>query len=117
MYLIKINGLKLKALFLHDIALLINNKQKKGYLWCGPRSPIEERDRASKLATDLMEKYSMYELIVLGDSVPLKIEAEIESIIRRKCRRIKNENRTYKNHEFIRLFRTGRNSYNVYIAD
>ena len=23
----------------------------------------------------------------------------------------------YKNHEFIRLFRTGRNSYNVYIAD
>ena len=29
---------------------------------------------ASKLATDLMEKYSMYELIVLGDSVPLKIE-------------------------------------------
>jgi hypothetical protein len=70
-----------ESLFLHDIALLIDNKLKKGYLWFGPRSAESDRDRATKLASEIMDKYSMYELIVLGQTVPLKIDAEIEQLL------------------------------------
>jgi hypothetical protein len=70
-----------ESLFPHDIALLIDNKAKKAYLWFGDRSDEALRDKAQQLATEMMKKYTMYELIVLGTTVPMKIEAEIENLL------------------------------------
>ena len=76
------NWVESESLFLHDIALLIDNKTKKVYLWFGKHSSENERDRGSKLASEMMNKYKSYDLIVLGDNVvPLKIQSEIEILL------------------------------------
>ena len=68
-------------LYPHDIALLIDNKAKKIYLWFGDRSEKADREQGTHLAKDLMTKYKMYEFTILSDVIPLKIQAEIEDLL------------------------------------
>lgn len=69
------------TLFPHDIAILIDNKIKKAYLWFGNRSDPTLKANAEKKAKELISKYG-YELIILvGETVPMKIEAEIETLL------------------------------------
>jgi hypothetical protein len=71
--------LETESLFLHDIALLIDNKQKLIYLWYGKFATDE--DFATKIAEETVKKYKSYELIVLGDEIPLKVQAEIDILL------------------------------------
>jgi hypothetical protein len=68
-------------LYPHDVALLIDNKAKKIYLWFGDRSEKADREQGTHLAEDLMTKYKMYEFTILSDVVPLKVQAEIEDLL------------------------------------
>jgi hypothetical protein len=68
-------------LYPHDIALLIDNKGKKVYLWFGEKSEDADRANGKTLAEELMTKYKMYELVQLTDVVPLKIQSEIEDLL------------------------------------
>jgi hypothetical protein len=68
-------------LYPHDIALLIDNKAKKVYLWFGDRSEEETQQQAERQANEVMDKYKMYDYIVLTDVIPLKVQAEIEDLL------------------------------------
>ncbi|MHA1520464.1 MAG: hypothetical protein ACTSRK_09800 [Promethearchaeota archaeon] len=67
-------------LFLHDIALLIENTEKRVYMYSGPKTSKKDQEIGIKLAQSIIEKFS-YEFIILGTAVPLKIQAEIDLLL------------------------------------
>ncbi|MHA1583724.1 MAG: hypothetical protein ACTSVU_08500 [Promethearchaeota archaeon] len=68
-------------LFPHDVALLIHVEEKKVYFYCGPKSTQEECKLGKKLASEMMDKYKTYEMLVLEDIIPLKIQSEIDLLM------------------------------------
>lgn len=76
----KMDWLESENLFLHDIALLIENTEKKAYLYSGPKTSKSEHELGMELAQKIIQKFN-YELIILEDSVPLKIQAEIDLLL------------------------------------
>ncbi len=71
-----------EQLFPHDVALLLDKDKKQAYFWTGMRAGIDEKDEGLKRARDMMEKYKLYELIALGDSVvPLNVQNEVEKLL------------------------------------
>ncbi len=67
-------------LFLHDIALLIENTEKKVYFYAGPKSDIKDHAVGQQLAQDVVQKFG-YSFIVLDDVIPLKIQKEIDLLL------------------------------------
>ena len=39
----------------HDVALLIDNKQKKVYFWAGPKADETQCDRGTQMASEMMQ--------------------------------------------------------------
>ncbi len=71
-----------KELFPHDIALLVEMKENKVYLWFGPFSKKEIREAAEQRAKEYMKNYGEMKLDVLDqDTIPLKLQAEIEQLL------------------------------------
>ncbi|MHA1672549.1 MAG: hypothetical protein ACTSYI_02890 [Promethearchaeota archaeon] len=76
----KLDWIESESLFLHDIALLIENTEKRVYMYSGPKSTKKEQEIGIKLAQNIIEKFS-YEFIILGTAVPLKIQSEIDLLL------------------------------------
>ncbi len=76
----KMDWIESESLFLHDIALLIENTEKRVYMYSGPKSSKKEQEIGIDLAQNIIEKFS-YEFIILGTAVPLKIQAEIDLLL------------------------------------
>lgn len=69
-------------LFPHDIALLVEMKEMKVYLWFGPFSKKELRVAAEEQAQKYMQNYKDMKLEVLNEqTIPLKLQAEIEELL------------------------------------
>jgi hypothetical protein len=88
---VKAQWIETEQLFLHDIALLIDNKAKKGYLWFGSKSELAARTEAERLAKDLISKYKSYELLVMSETIPLKVEIEIQQLLGEEADPTKNK--------------------------
>lgn len=67
-------------LFLHDIALLIENTEKKVYFYKGPKSDKRDHAMGKELAQSVVQKFG-YSFIELGDVIPLKIQKEIDLLL------------------------------------
>ncbi|MHA1673433.1 MAG: hypothetical protein ACTSYI_07380 [Promethearchaeota archaeon] len=76
----KLDWIESESLFLHDIALLIENTEKRVYMYSGPKSSKKEQEIGIELAQKIIEKFS-YEFNILGTAVPLKIQAEIDLLL------------------------------------
>lgn len=72
-----------EKIYPHDIVLLLEPKDKKIYLWTGSRAPNSLVEEALLKAKELKEKYTKFELVEVGDVLPMKVEAEIEERIDR----------------------------------
>jgi hypothetical protein len=69
-------------LYPHDLALLINNEEKLVYHWVGRQTKESEREIGMKLATELMDRYSAFKLIILDENVtPLQVQKEIDALL------------------------------------
>ncbi len=69
-------------LFPHDIALLVEMKEMKVYVWFGPFSKKELRVAAEERAQDHMKKYPEMKHEILNEqTIPLKLQAEIEELL------------------------------------
>jgi len=65
-------------LYPHDIALILDPSEKKIYLWEGYRATTQSRKDAIPYINEIKEKYSSFAFEELKDSVPLKVQAEID---------------------------------------
>jgi len=88
---VKAQWIETEQLFLHDIALLIDNKAKKGYLWFGTKSDLTARTEGERLAKDLIARYKSYELLVMSETIPLKVELEIQQLLGEEADPTKNK--------------------------
>ncbi|MCF2139422.1 MAG: hypothetical protein K9W44_05135 [Candidatus Lokiarchaeota archaeon] len=67
-------------LFLHDIALLIENTEKKVYFYAGPKSAKKDHELGKQLAQNIVKKFG-YDFIILDTAVPLAIQKEIDLLL------------------------------------
>lgn len=72
-----------EKIYPHDIVLILEPKNKKIYLWKGPRAPQSLIFEALPEVDKLKEKFEKFEYIELGDVIPMKVETEIEERIDR----------------------------------
>ncbi len=79
--LTKMQFIESESLYPHDIALLIDNEEKKIFFYSGSKSKEQEIKIGIDLASKTIDKFKMYEFVILGDVVPLKIQAQIDEIM------------------------------------
>ena len=70
-----------ESLYPHDIALLIDNEEKKVFFYSGVKSKERERKIGIDLASKIINKFKMYKFEILEDVIPLKIQAQIDEIM------------------------------------
>ncbi|MBD3353435.1 MAG: hypothetical protein GF364_18275 [Candidatus Lokiarchaeota archaeon] len=62
----------------HDIALFLDPKEEKIYIWQGPRVDSVVEEDIEPYIDELKIKYEKFKFEKLGDVIPLKVEKEIE---------------------------------------
>ncbi|QEE14692.1 hypothetical protein DSAG12_00505 [Promethearchaeum syntrophicum] len=70
-----------ETLYPHDIALLIDNEEKKVYFYSGVKSKEREQKIGIDLASKIINKFKMFEFVLLDSVIPLKVQAEIDEMI------------------------------------
>ncbi len=70
-----------ESLYPHDIALLIDNEEKKVFFYSGTKSKEREIKIGIDLASKIINKFKMYEFVILEDVVPLKVQARIDEMM------------------------------------
>ncbi len=70
-----------ESLYPHDIALLIDNEEKKVYFYSGVKSKEREQKIGIELASKIINKFKMFEFVLLDNVIPLKVQAEIDEMI------------------------------------
>ncbi len=70
-----------ESLYPHDIALLIDNEEKKVFFYAGVKSKERERKIGIDLASKIIKKFKMYKFEILQDVIPLKIQVQIDEIM------------------------------------
>ncbi|UYP46179.1 hypothetical protein NEF87_002464 [Candidatus Lokiarchaeum ossiferum] len=77
----KQDWIEAEDLFPHDVALLIENDQRKVYFYSGSKCKAEEREQGLQSSQDILNKFPSYSLEILSDAIPLKIQAEIDLLL------------------------------------
>lgn len=77
----KQDWIEAEDLFPHDVALLIENDQRKVYFYSGSKCKAEEREQGLQSSQDILTKFPSYSLEILSDVIPLKIQAEIDLLL------------------------------------
>jgi len=70
-----------ESLYPHDIALLIDNEERKVYFYSGVKSKEREQKIGIDLASKIIKKFKMFEFVLLDNVIPLKVQAEIDEMI------------------------------------
>jgi len=70
-----------ESLYPHDIALLIDNEEKKVYFYSGVKSKEREQKIGIDLASKIINKFKLFEFVLLDNVIPLKVQAEIDEMI------------------------------------
>lgn len=79
--LTKMDFIESESLYPHDIALLIDNEEKRVYFYSGVKSKERERKIGIDLASKIIKKFKIYKFEILEDVIPLKIQAQIDEIM------------------------------------
>ncbi len=79
--LTKMDFTESESLYPHDIALLIDNEEKKVFFYAGVKSKERERKIGIDLASKIIKKFKMYKFEILQDVIPLKIQVQIDEIM------------------------------------
>ena len=79
--LTKMDFIESESLYPHDIALLIDNEEKKVFFYSGTKSKERERKIGIELASKIINKFKMYKFVILDDVVPLKVQAQIDEMM------------------------------------
>jgi len=79
--LTKMDFIESESLYPHDIALLIDNEEKKVFFYSGVKSKEREIKIGIDLASKIINKFKMYEFVILEDVVPLKVQARIDEMM------------------------------------
>ncbi len=79
--LTKMDFIESESLYPHDIALLIDNEEKRVYFYSGVKSKERERKIGIDLASKIIKKFKIYKFEILEDVIPLKIKAQIDEIM------------------------------------
>ena len=79
--LTKMDFIESESLYPHDIALLIDNEEKRVYFYSGVKSKERERKIGIDLASKIIKKFKIYNFEILEDVIPLKIQAQIDEIM------------------------------------
>ncbi len=77
----KQDWIEAEDLFPHDVALLIENDQRKVYFYSGSKCRPEEREQGLQSSQDILKKFPTYSLEILSDVIPLKIQAQIDLLL------------------------------------
>ena len=88
-------------LFEHDTCAILNEKDRKIYLWKGPKCNSKKYKRGRILLKNLIEKFeeSNIELIYLGKDIPPNIKEKIDSMLES----LKKE-RQFEKYKFSHFF-------------
>ena len=70
-----------ESLYPHDIALLIDNEEKKVFFYSGTKSKEKERKIGIDLASKIINKFKTYKFVILDEVVPLKVQSEIDGMM------------------------------------
>ncbi len=72
-----------QRLLLHDICIFLDEKNKKIYIWNGPKCSKEKSKKGYELAEELISKYSdsKLKLIILKKDIPINIENKVKSML------------------------------------
>ena len=79
--LTKMDFVESESLYPHDIALLIDNEERKVFFYSGVKSKERERKIGIDLASKIINKFKMYNFVILDDVVPLKVQARIDEMM------------------------------------
>ena len=79
--LTKMDFVESESLYPHDIALLIDNEEKKVFFYSGTKSKEREIKIGIDLASKIINKFKMYKFVILEDVVPLKVQAQIDEMM------------------------------------
>lgn len=83
------------SLLLHDLAILLDEKNKIVYLWQGPKSKKKKKELGFKSLSLIQEKYQNFKLEILKDNIPPEIQKQLMNLLKK-----------YGNKEKIILKRT-----------
>ena len=79
--LTKMDFVESESLYPHDIALLIDNEERKVFFYAGIKSKEREQKIGIDLASKIITKFKMFEFVLLDNVIPLRVQAEIDEMI------------------------------------